>query len=61
MTAQPRSYLSLKEAMESGRLPDFIAQEEERLADYAPADRKEVEKGIEALIKTPAPKKSSAR
>lgn len=45
--------ISLREATESGRLPEFIAQEEARLKDYAPADRKEVEKGIAALVKAP--------
>lgn len=45
--------LSLAEAVKEGRLAEFIAQEEARLKDYAPADRKEVAKGIKALVKAP--------
>ena len=56
---QPKQGLSLTDAMKSDRLQDFISQEEKR--GIGPANKKDVEKAIEHLAKSPRPADRTSR
>lgn len=43
------SYITLREAMESGRLTEFVAQEEAR--GVGPADKADLDRALSRLIK----------
>lgn len=51
--------ISLQDALKTGRLPDFIAQEEAR--GIGPIDRAELDAGIAALVKGPQSEDRTSR